>query len=91
MNTTDTEAEERRRKGQRGPDKAPRKPPKFRPQDAIKAAGQAGFAKLRLTLDSDGKMTLEMGQAGDSVGDKGEQNECDDILNRLEKQAKPAG
>ena len=82
MNTTDTdtEVEERRRKGQRGPDKAPRKPPKFRPQDAIKAAGQAGFAKLRLTLDSDGKMTLEMGHAGDSVGDKGEQNEWDTLI-----------
>lgn len=90
MSEVDTaEVAERRRQGQRGPDKGPRRPPKFRPQDAIKAASLAGYAKVRLTLDSDGKMTLEMGQAGDSpADDKGETNECDTILDRMEKAAK---
>ena len=83
MSTTDTiEAAERRRQGQRGPDKAPRKPPKpkFRPEEAIAAAGRAVFSKVRLTLDGD-KITLEMGQGGDLPDEnKGEQNEWDTLI-----------
>ena len=83
MSTTDTiEAAERRRQGQRGPDKAPRKPPKpkFRPEEAIAAAGRAGFSKVRLTLDG-GKMTVEMGQGGDLPDEnKGETNEWDTLV-----------
>lgn len=91
MSTTDTiGAAEKRRQGQRGPDKAPRKPPKpkFQPLDAIEAAGRAGFGKVRITVDG-GKMTVEMGQGGDLPDEnKGEQNECDAILDKMEKAAK---
>jgi hypothetical protein len=83
MSTTDTiQATERRRQGQRGPDKAPRKPPKpkFRPEEAIEAAGRAGFGKVRLTIDG-GKMTVEMGQGGDlPADDRGEKNEWDTLI-----------
>jgi hypothetical protein len=91
MSSTDTiEATEKRRQGGRGPDKAPRKPPKtkFRPMDAIEAAGKAGFGKVRMTIDGD-KITLEMGQGGDlPAEDRGEPNECDAILDKIEKAAK---
>jgi hypothetical protein len=58
-------------------DKAPRKPPKFKPEGVVREAVRAGY-KVRMTIDSDGKITLEMGQAGDSPdGEKGERNEWD--------------
>ena len=83
MSTIDTiGAAEKRRQGQRGPDKAPRKPPKpkFQPLDAIEAAGRAGFGKVRITVDG-GKMTVEMGQGGDLPDEnKGETNEWDTLI-----------
>lgn len=77
--------DEPRRRGQRGPDKVPRRPAKFRPQDAIQAAGKAGYGKVRMTVDSDGKITLEMGKAADLPAENGEQNEWDARLDQLEK------
>ena len=75
-------------------DAKPRRSAGLSARNIIKAAGAAGFN--RLTIDTDGKITVEMGNppvsktAGDD-GDKGEPNECDEILDRLEKQAKPDG
>jgi hypothetical protein len=78
-----------RRRGQRGPDRAPRRPAGMSTSSIIRAAKKAGFG--RLTIDTDGKITVEMGNpelpsgSGGHDAAKGEQNECDAILDRLEK------
>ena len=52
-------AVERRGRGQRGPDKAPRRSTALSVRNIIEAAGAAGFD--RCTIDSDGKITVEKG------------------------------
>jgi hypothetical protein len=95
MSTIDTiEAAEDRRAGRpRGStDREKRKSPKFRPQDAIKAASLAGYGKVRVTVDNDGRITVEMGQGGDLPdGPKREQNEWDTRLEEIEKAARDDG
>ena len=81
-----------RRKGQG--DATPRRSAAWSPRAIIRAAKAAGYG--RVSLDADGKITVEMGnppvsKTGGDDGDKGEPNECDEILDRLEKQAKPDG
>jgi hypothetical protein len=57
-------------------DKEPRR--RMNMAHALKAASQAGFARVRMTVDSDGKITLDMGAAGDLPPDtKGEQDQWD--------------
>jgi hypothetical protein len=80
---------EPRYRGQRGPDRGPRRlRPKFSANQAIEAAGKAGFDKVRMTIDSDGKITLEMGQAGEP-DDKEGQEQWE--LKRKEWEAKSSG
>jgi len=75
------EPAEKRRRGERGRDKAPRRG-RLALSDAIKAASRAGFGRVRMTVDNDGKITLDMGQGGDSLpdGTKGEPNEWDKLI-----------
>ena len=80
IETTIEAADERpgrgRRKGQG--DSKPRRSAGLSARNIIKAAGAAGFN--RLTIDSDGKITVEKGiPAADADGAKGEQSEWSNL------------
>jgi hypothetical protein len=72
-----------RKRGERGRDKEPRR--RVTMATALKAASQAGYGRVRMTVDNDGKITLDMGQAGDLPPDtKGEPSPWDKLLDKDE-------
>ena len=90
MSDDDT-AKPPRRRGQRGPDRGPRLNAKISARSIFQAASQAGQKVRRVSVDTDGRITVEMGNpelpSDSGFGSKGEQNECDTRLEELAQKA----